>query len=287
MDPKYINFAKEFILKAGEMAISGMSEAKVTKTEDSGANVTTNMDQEIEKSFAEAVLANFPEHGFKGEEFKELNRDAEYTWYIDPIDGTKWYKKQVPLWNVTISLVKDGKAVLGIVYNAVAKQMYWAVEGQGFYVNEKRVEFDKQNEGKSTSQVAFDFPLSDKMKDAYEESRNSGADSLHPMIKKYTWQEYVEKTMIQEGLMRIDYYRVRDIGCGAFALSWTANGMFTGFFSPIQHTSKVVDHAAGLLFCREAGVVVDYERLSDNMYRIIAGNQEFIDYIKQKFFEGV
>ncbi len=55
----------------------------------------------------------------------------QYSWLIDPLDGTKEFLKRNGEFTVNIALIHDGKPVLGVVHVPCQGKTYWAVQGQG------------------------------------------------------------------------------------------------------------------------------------------------------------
>jgi len=76
----------------------------------------TIADKKAEEVMRELISKHFPEHGLFGEEFGETNKGAEYTWILDPIDGTKSFICGAYSFGTLIGLVKREKPILG-VYN--------------------------------------------------------------------------------------------------------------------------------------------------------------------------
>lgn len=76
----------------------------------------TIADKKAEEVMRELILKHFPDHGIVGEEFGETNKDAEYTWILDPIDGTKSFICGAYSFGTLIGLLKNGQPILG-VYN--------------------------------------------------------------------------------------------------------------------------------------------------------------------------
>lgn len=81
----------------------------------SDASPVTIADREIEATLRELILNAFPDHGIFGEEFGTENLQAESVWIIDPIDGTGSFVYGIPLYGCLISLVRDGRPVLGVI----------------------------------------------------------------------------------------------------------------------------------------------------------------------------
>lgn len=93
----------------------------------------TEADRSTEKDFRELILANFVDDGIIGEEFSEDNREGEYTWTIDPIDGTRSFARGVPLFGTMVGLYRDGEILFGITaYHALGELIY-AIKGKGCY----------------------------------------------------------------------------------------------------------------------------------------------------------
>ncbi len=75
----------------------------------------TIADKKAEEFLRNSISKEFPEHGILGEEFGEINPDAEFKWILDPIDGTKSFICGTPLFGTLIALLKDGKPILGAI----------------------------------------------------------------------------------------------------------------------------------------------------------------------------
>ncbi|WP_438480648.1 histidinol-phosphatase [Oleiharenicola lentus] len=90
------------------------------KADDSPVTVA---DRGAEQRMRELINAKFPAHGIIGEEFGSERADAEWTWVLDPIDGTKSFISGVPLWGTLIGLLHRGQPVLGCIHQPVLKQL--------------------------------------------------------------------------------------------------------------------------------------------------------------------
>src|SRR5512145_248823 len=64
----------------------------------------TEADVEAEKVIRSVVTVRFPDHGFYGEETGRSDIDAEYVWIVDPIDGTKAFIREYPMFSTQIAL---------------------------------------------------------------------------------------------------------------------------------------------------------------------------------------
>jgi len=74
----------------------------------------TEADVETEKTIRGIIAARFPDHGFYGEETGSSALDAEYLWLVDPIDGTKAFVREYPMFSTQIALMHRGRLVVGV-----------------------------------------------------------------------------------------------------------------------------------------------------------------------------
>ena len=117
-----MNDLNEFKIFCKELAkVSSEIIRKYFRTEISIESKTDNSpvtiaDRKAEEAMRDLITKHFPEHGIIGEEFGDTNSDAEYTWILDPIDGTKSFICGAYSFGTLIGLLKNGKPILG-VYN--------------------------------------------------------------------------------------------------------------------------------------------------------------------------
>ena len=91
-------------------------------------NYVTYIDKEAERRLVEALRKQIPEAGFLTEEATVEYEQKEYTWIIDPLDGTTNYIHGDNPFSVSIALMRKGKIVLGVVYDPIANELYSATE---------------------------------------------------------------------------------------------------------------------------------------------------------------
>ncbi|MEK6949187.1 MAG: inositol monophosphatase family protein [Nanoarchaeota archaeon] len=108
-------------------------------------SIVTKADLLSEKKIMEIVGRKFPEHNFLAEESGLTKKGSEYTWIIDPIDGTTNFVSNIPEFVVSIALAKNNEVIMGTVYNPCTKDMYFAEKGKGSYLNGKRLQVSKKN----------------------------------------------------------------------------------------------------------------------------------------------
>lgn len=91
----------------------------------------SDADTAVEKELREIIAAHCPDDALLGEEFGGDVTFAGRQWVIDPIDGTKNFVRGVPVWATLISLLVDGKPVVGVVSAPALGRRWWAAEGAG------------------------------------------------------------------------------------------------------------------------------------------------------------
>lgn len=99
----------------------------------------TEADLRCEIAIREILEARFPSHGFFGEETGSRDQDAESLWLVDPIDGTKAFVREYPMFSTQIALMRRGEIVLGVSSAPVYGDLCFAERGCGAYLNGKPV----------------------------------------------------------------------------------------------------------------------------------------------------
>jgi len=103
----------------------------------------TQADVECEQAIREIIHAEFPDHGFYGEETGRTREDADYVWLVDPIDGTKGFVRQYPFFSTQIALLHGGEIVLGVSSGTMMNELAWAEKGQGAWLNGERLKISR------------------------------------------------------------------------------------------------------------------------------------------------
>jgi histidinol-phosphatase len=100
----------------------------------------TEADVRCEIAIREILEARFPSYGFFGEETGSRDENAENLWLVDPIDGTKAFVREYPMFSTQIALMRRGEIVLGVSSAPVYGELCFAERGCGAYLNGKPVE---------------------------------------------------------------------------------------------------------------------------------------------------
>ena len=99
----------------------------------------TEADVETEKVIRGILAARFPDHGFYGEETGASALDAEYLWLVDPIDGTKSFVREYPMFSTQIALMHRGRLVVGVSSAPAYGEIACAEAGVGAWLDDKPI----------------------------------------------------------------------------------------------------------------------------------------------------
>src|SRR3989338_7438393 len=143
-ESQFLKVAKKAALEAGKVIseYSGKDEHKNVKHEDP-TDYATEADIEAEKTIVKILTTNFPIHNLVAEEEAKINKKSDFTWVVDPLDGSISFGSGVPYFSVSIGLLERGTPILGVVYNVSFKKLYWAEKGQGAYLNWNAIRVSK------------------------------------------------------------------------------------------------------------------------------------------------
>jgi histidinol-phosphatase len=99
----------------------------------------TEADVQCEIAIRDLIESRFPSHGFYGEETGSHHTDAESLWLVDPIDGTKAFVREYPMFSTQIALMRRGELVLGVSSAPVYGEVCHAERGYGVFLNDQPV----------------------------------------------------------------------------------------------------------------------------------------------------
>ena len=104
------------------------------KLKGKGYDPVTTSDKAFEKFIRSKIKSKFPDHQVIGEEFGHKKSNSDFTWVIDPIDGTRSFVIGNPTWSNLISLNFKGNPVLGLANFPVLKKYYLNHSNKAAYV---------------------------------------------------------------------------------------------------------------------------------------------------------
>jgi myo-inositol-1(or 4)-monophosphatase len=227
----YLDFATQIAWKSGKILDKFWGTLSDIQEKNFAWDLVTEADKESEELIIQHIRKQFPDHDILSEEAGLHQTDgSEFTWIVDPLDGTTNYTHQYPMVSISIALTHRSKPIVGIVYNPILEEMFAASSGQGCFFNGKQVQVSK------VSTLAYSLLATGFAYDRKETSENNYAEFCHI-------------THLSQG--------VRRGGSAAIDLAYVAAGRLDGFW---ERGLNPWDIAAGILLIQEAGgLVTSYE----------------------------
>lgn len=188
-------------------------------------DLVTDADEASEKLIAEGIQSAFPGHRLTGEEGATGAAESDYGWVIDPLDGTTNFAHGYPHFAVSIGLEFRGEPVMGVVYDPMRDEMFFAITGEGATLNGTPIRVSAVSE-LMQAMIATGF--------SYDIQERGPAYRL--------WEAFNDQTQA-----------VRRDGAAALDMVWVACGRLDAFFEkPVNN----YDVGAGVVIAREAGATV-------------------------------
>ncbi|EED36753.1 inositol-1-monophosphatase [Luminiphilus syltensis NOR5-1B] len=224
------NIALRAARKAGELIVRASDELdRVGHVAKGAADFVTEVDIASEKEILYHLQKAYPDHQFLCEESGLTgNADSEYTWIIDPLDGTSNFLRGVPHFCVSIACMRDGKLEHGVVLDPIRREEFTASRGRGAQLNGRRLRVSNRTEMKSAL-LGTGIPFLGHM----EHKLPGYTDALAQLTRQSMG--------------------VRRMGAAALDLAYVAAGRLDAFW---EVGLKQWDMAAGVLLIREAGGLV-------------------------------
>lgn len=150
-----LHAAVELAKLAGDVALAHYRRGVTVQVKADGTPVTPG-DREAERAAREWLEKRFPQDGILGEEEGLTRADAKRRWLIDPVDGTKSFLRQVPLWGTLVAVVEGEEVLAGVAYFPALGDLIGAAPGEGCFHNDKRVRVSAVSDVKSATVLATD-----------------------------------------------------------------------------------------------------------------------------------
>ncbi|MGD8464086.1 MAG: inositol monophosphatase family protein [Anaerolineae bacterium] len=247
-------FAQKMAREAGELLLQSDQERQTVYSKSTDIDLVTSADLASEKLLVDAIRAQYPAHSILSEEgLGELvnlvssetgGHPAEgvdavaaatsHLWLVDPLDGTVNYAHGYPCWGVTLAFAEHGRVVLGVVYDPLRDEMYWAEQGQGAWCNGRQLHVSRTSQlGEALVATGF----------AYR--RATLDDTSHG--------EVLGNNLAEFGVIMPRVQGVRRAGAAVLDLAYLAAGRLDAYWEMYLNPW---DWAAGSLLVEEAGGAV-------------------------------
>ncbi|MBS4534062.1 inositol monophosphatase [Clostridium sp. D2Q-14] len=246
---KAMEEVKSWAIKAGKIQKENYEKENLKiNTKSSDIDLVTEVDELSEKIILSAIKENYSDHGILSEESDYIEKNSDYLWIVDPLDGTNNYAQGLPIFAVSIALKFKGEIVLGVVYEPILNEMFSAIKGKGAYLNDKKITVGSKNTLRQ-SVLATGFP--------YDRVTNidNNLNYLNSILPKLRG--------------------IRRMGAAAYDLANVACGRLDGYW---ELRLSPWDVAAGRILIKEAGgKVIDIP--NKRKVSIVAGNSQICDLI--------
>ncbi len=221
--PRYLAVAVEAAQRAGRLQARSIGAPTTVETKRSSIDLVTDIDRRCERIIRTLITRSFPSHGLYGEEHGRANPNAADQWIIDPLDGTMNFVHGAPWFAVSIGLMREGRLLLGVIYDPMRDELFTAAVGKGAALNGRRIHVSRTR-SLSASLLSTGFS-SQFQKDPARYLRWFEALQMHS-------------------------HGVRRIGSTAVSLAYVACGRLDGFY---ERELCPWDIAAGIVLVQEAG----------------------------------
>jgi len=186
-------------------------------------DLVTEFDKRSEEVIISFIQQKFPDHAILAEESGHNKTISDYQWVIDPLDGTTNFAHGIPIFSVSIGLLRNNSPVAGVVYDPVRNEMFSAELGKGATLNNHPIRVSSQTDlGQAVISTGFPY-------DVRTNPRNNFAQFVQFQLRTQA---------------------VRHLGSAALDCTWTAMGRLDGYW---EFAVKPWDIGAGALIVREAG----------------------------------
>ncbi len=182
----------------------------------------SEVDRQAEQAIVEILTDAYPNHAIVAEE-GGATAEADYTWIIDPLDGTTNFIHGFPQYAVSIALQHRGVITQAVIFDPTRNDLYTASRGAGAYLNDRRIRVSRRKQ-MSDALIGTGFPYT------HFEELDTYLDTLKRILPACAG--------------------VRRAGAAALDMAYVASGALDGFW---EANLKPWDIAAGSLLISEAG----------------------------------
>ena len=251
MREPFINIAIQAARTAGNIIMRAVDRLdKIQITEKQPNDYVTEVDQHAEREIIAIIRKAHPNHSIIGEESGESVKQGDYTWIIDPLDGTRNFIHGFPHFAVSIAISYKNKIEHGVVYDPVRQELFTASRGKGAELNDRRIRVSKHKTlEECLLGTGFPHRHSPELITAYINSLKA----LLPFSGD-----------------------VRRAGAATLDLAYVASGRLDGFW---EMGLKPWDIAAGSLLVKEAGGLVSDFNGAEDYFKtgnIVAANPKIL-----------
>jgi myo-inositol-1(or 4)-monophosphatase len=221
-----MTIAEKAAREAGALLLDNFGK-KLTIEKKADKSLVTDIDKKSEMLIKDIIHATYPDHNILGEESGLEQNGGEYTWVLDPIDGTHNFIRGIEMFGVSIGVIRKEEFFAGVIYLPCEDSLYAAERGCGTFKNEKKISVSNYSTPDQCTLV-FDSGF-----------KNEATKKIDAF-----------KTIAPE------MFNVRMFGASVRNLTYVADGIADAL---MEFDDNLWDYAAGVMLVMEAGgKVTDY-----------------------------
>jgi myo-inositol-1(or 4)-monophosphatase len=147
-------FIKNLARGAGEILKDGFGKKLKVSTKSAKFDWVTQYDKKSDEFIIDRIRKKYPDHGILTEESGELIKKDDF-WIVDPLDGTIGFVLNIPVFCVSIAFVSKNKIKMGAIYVPITGELFFAADGKGAFLNNKKIFVSQTSEIKGSHGHAY------------------------------------------------------------------------------------------------------------------------------------
>lgn len=128
-----ILFCQNVLQEIRPVILDGFQNPRIVSERKKDGSEVTEIDRRVEELVCKKIMQEFPGESIVGEEFGQVEGQTDFTWYVDPIDGTRSFVSGVPLFGSMIGIVQGQQSLLGYIELPALGESISAYQGGGAY----------------------------------------------------------------------------------------------------------------------------------------------------------
>jgi len=261
IEEEALRVAKLAAKRSGKKILPLFGKVLAVREKESPTDLCSEADLLAEKIVYATLSKEFPDFNYFSEEHELVDKDSEYTWVIDPLDGSIPFISGLEYWGISIGLLKGNNPITGVIYVPRKDWLVFAEEGKGAFLNGRPIIVSKNNH--------YDKAI-------------IGFDLGHRGFRK--------KDLLKNIVSQVEKVRyMPSFACATFGQVLVATGVYDAY---LHHRAFPWDFCAGAIIVQEAGGKVTDHRgnpldwtKKDNLF-LLASNgllhEEIIRIINRK-----
>ncbi|MCD4761023.1 inositol monophosphatase [bacterium] len=119
------------------------------------ADFVTTADLKAEEAVLKILKKYFPNYNIYSEEEGKTDNGSEYTFVIDPLDGSNNFVIGIPMFSSNIALLKNDEVIFAVVYDPITGNLFYAIKDKGAFLNNKEISINNVSDIKQASISLF------------------------------------------------------------------------------------------------------------------------------------